>query len=285
MNLTTLNNTLMVADIIKDGYPRFRVTPSGAEGTCRYEIAWADLNTYIRGLLGELHSLGTGTVMKAPHACPNAPNLLCDEISIEPTGANSGSNGWNNAEYDYATVTARYRSAPEDDHEIIVHESIHPAMEYTTLPYRRPDDELSALTWDDADTLPVRDVEAPPKVVTLWEWEYAITRLPEDSLPANIDEHAGKVNTVAMVSHKFDLTFAIGTVLYSDVFIEDGVTWWGDRYYNITYKFLWRPPEAGEISWNLAWRGGYVHRQPIFIRGGGAFNRYQTADLTDLIFT
>ena len=287
LSLTIIPNTFAMSALIADGYPKTRATMDSGSAECLYtELPWLAIETYPEGLLGWVSSSSaTNVVLHMPHACPNWLDMLCTEIAFEPTGAATGHNVPNQAVYDYASIMARYETAPDEPLELLVSERLTPAIEFLTLPNKRPTDELSALTWDGNPwAVPARDTEAPARMIMLQQWEYTITRLPEACLPANLGAHHGKVNSAVMVSHSIKeagaaKTFAAETVLFGDYVLEDGMSWWGERYYTITYKFLVRPD-----GWNRFYRSGVVAPQQLYVRGAGAFNPYVLADLNDLIF-
>lgn len=276
LSLTVVPNTFAMSGTIGDGYPRWRGTMDMGSAECVYtHLPWTAISTYPEGLLGWVTSSGaTDVVLMMPHACPNWPDLFCTELAFDPVGKQTGHFPPQGAGYEYAQITAIYETAPKNPLEMIVDERITPAAEFLTLPN-------TSLFWDAPGVDdPLADVEAPSKLITLWEWEYTIRRLPEECLPANIYDHVGKINTAAMTSHKFGFTFAEGRVLYGNVVIEDGLNWWGDRYYTVFYKFLVRA-----YSWQLFYRGGFDTPQILYEpAAGGAFATYGEADLTDLIF-
>ena len=274
LSLTTVPNMFAMSGVIKQGYPQRRGTLDGLSAECVYELPFTAIATYPEGLLGKVaSSSATDVVLHMPHACPNVPDALCTEIAWQPVGRNTGHVAPHHAVYDHIELTAHYETAPDDPIELLVEERISPAVEFLTLPNNQ-------LYWTAGSVDPLAEVETPSKMISMWEWEYTIRRLPEACLPANIDDHLGKINTVAMVSHKFGITWPISTVLYGDVRIDDGVTQWGGRTYNIAYKFL-----VKEYSWQLFYRSSYqtpqIVRRPLAL---GVFSAYETANLTDLIF-
>lgn len=273
LSLTTVPNTFVLGNVIKDGYPQYRGTLDGGGADCVYELPWTAISTYPEGLLGKVSSSSaTDVVLHMPHACPNIPDALCTEIAYQPVGANTGYVGaW--ADYDHIQFTARYEAAPDKPVELIVDERVTPAVEFLTLPNKN-------LYWAAGSVDPLAEVEAPSQIITMWEWEYTIRRLPEACLPVNIKAHLGKINNGQMISHKFGLTFGVNTVLYGDVTIDDGITRWGGRTYTVAYKFLIKVH-----SWNLFYRGSIAAPQIVFRPLAlGVFSPYTSANLNDLIF-
>ena len=133
------------------------------------------------------------------------------------------------------------------------------------------------LFWTDADTVgtEVGANEAPTQVVPLWDYRY--TRFDVRSIPTAAVSLIGKVNSAAVTSKRYSITFAVETLLFNGSTISTDFLRDGTEVIDITYNIVYRPG-----TWNKFYREKFEEPQPIYVKDGGLFKPYVPASFTGL---
>jgi len=267
---------------LPDESPTESMADDGARATRAIKCNWADrwrladllMHAYrINGIFGTAQR----TFFK-PDFYPHRQGLFLKNISsIRPVGQSSQGDAPNLIDWkapSFAVLICEYESSDfdddttQDESEVkYADESVNIAAEYMTLPSKK-------LTWDAGETEKLGDDATASRVIRMIEWELTFTEL--GTLPQNMIDFAGTVNTAIVTSRTLGWTFGAEQLLYNglrgqrELFID------GARAWEATMSFMWRP-----FSWNKFFKPGVQAPQSVF-SGGSLFLPYPKNDFTEL---
>ncbi len=261
--------------------PRESVTHNDGTKTRILHCDWANVGDMVQYLLGRTFTTPTGMQLIPPHYYPNTPwneHYVVDAVEVEGMGYQANAVAPTVSSYQKAKLTVTYRpcliTAPGaiDWLAYIMSEEFLPAAEFRTLARRK-------LYWDNAQAEPLSDDEAPGVIDYSAEWSITMIRLPR--LPTNILAAVGTCNSAAVTSHRYGLTFAAGTLLYSPPEIEPGFNTWGTNEWTVRLKLLYRAS-----TWNKFPPAGSATPVSIYNSAGSVFYQYPlTYDFNDIIIS
>lgn len=175
--------------------------------------------------------------------------------------------------YQDALVTITYSNDEEED---LVSESLEPTAEFITLDFRR-------FRWGSVTGAPVLEGEAPGKQfkgMNLVRTHFNI----EPPLPGVLLTAMGGVNDAIYTSSLLGLAFDEETLLYQPPALSRTITTAGDRAFDITLKFSYKPE-----GWNKYYRAATgiwerMYLTPSLGAAGGVWNSYPLKDFSSLLF-
>lgn len=179
---------------------------------------------------------------------------------------------------DAAKLTINYSSetnqsegdTPEPEERTIIEESLKPNTRIITMPNRK-------LYWNNDKTNPLKNDEAPGRLIKMVDWEYTILDFPY--IPAETILYPGYVNSSAVTSTRLGLTFDAGTLLFGDPTLSRVITSAGIGSWKITYTFSFLAE-----GWNKIPRAGYDTFQPFYDEYGVQFYIYPTTNFNNFLF-
>jgi len=271
--------------------PTAQYTMRGADLEAVYRVSHASSFQTVQNLLPRLQSTGysaTGVAATATldyslgHSyfgnATSEANLRCYKVTTEPLGQ-SAAGGDGGITWDQTRLRAYYRSEPiEREIGSLEEESMDPAFEIRNMPH-------AGLFWDAAGTAtPLKPEETPKWIQQLIRWSYTIRGLP--GLPSDLLSYQDTINSAAMTSPTYNLTFPIGTVLFRAPHIVPSMGMMGAKLFDVTMEFLAKPEGAATGTWNKEVKAETSTLQTIYKSGGGgAFTRYSEKNLNDLLLS
>ena len=180
------------------GWPRWKFTEDGFDGTRKFKVLWDDAIQFSLELKGNVFTGPIGTTRILPNRFPKFPRALCLSAEAEPFGKIRDDSPDDEAVYTHAEIIAQYRvpdnidePSPEAGAEqSLITETIEPSAEFLTIP------DEGKLFYDDAQTDPVSDSGIRiGRVLVEEDWVYTIhllARIPFESFPL-----IGRVNDKA----------------------------------------------------------------------------------------
>ena len=268
-----------------DGSPDERFTKNGFEVTSRLRCAWADRLTLAKQLRGNVQQSQNLVVRFIGRRWPDFPAAIVEDVSIKPfEGLSPLSPVGNKTEYQFAELTVNYRvpdgeESPSPDETVadtLVTENLRASAEFITIP------KLD-LFFDDTATKEL-EIDGAKIIVTL-DWVYKLHQLPE--IPEGTFELIGSVNKNTMHSNKFNRNFEPETLLFNPPETDPVVTTNGDKAWNITYNFTYKP-----FGWNKKVKPGEFvevagEKQPkfvdIFTKDGVIYKFYEPKKFEKII--
>jgi len=236
------------------GYPKSRWVRGEFFGTRKLRCAWADRDD----LLAELD--GTSW----PYA-DGVDEAISREAAIEPLPAQLTADG-NMASYEYALVTVKYSTVGPQLHSLRwIDESLTPFAFA-----QRMDHEL--LAWADGTKLAYN--EAPSR--TTYGLNYMFKLYNQETVPANVYDNVGYVNANAVTAYTLNMTFPIGTLLYSSAHLSRRTSWAGSFLWDAAYYFKYHP-----WGWNTFPRAATNAYEAVQIaKTGATFLAYPTINFS-----
>jgi hypothetical protein len=152
-------------------------------------------------------------------------------------------------------------------------ETIEPTAEFLTLP-------TTGLYWDESNTLPLGEQEAPGFLMRGFDYVYRIEY--QEEIPAEALSLGGCVNNAAVISPVLGMTFAAGTLLFQPPTFErafnsgNNIPTW-----TITYRMTYKA-----VGWNNFPHvvDGELSFDPIY-DDTGAVDIYPTGDFSVIFLT
>ena len=205
-------------------------------------------------------------------------NVRAVDGTIEPFGKSS-TDATAGIKWTYAHINVNYETMPLSYVDHLIEESWDPIIEFVTMPSRK-------LYWDASQADPLKNDESPARQVHMSRWSYTIRGLR--GLPVDLGQLQGAVNSVAMYSPTYDLTFPVGTVLFKAPHIAPSQSNMGYNLLDITWEFVVREEysDAGVAqtgTWNKGYKAGTRLGQTIYDDAGAEFAQYASEDIGSLL--
>ncbi len=248
-------------------------TESGLTATRILKCAWGDRLDLSRQLLGFAHESAGQIIFTEPHRYPHDTSIVALDISLSGFGATTASGDAEISAFLHAFLTVEYGPPlyELEGERTLTSESFEGVAEFITIPNRK-------LYWD-AGGAP-REIlgadEAPGKLIKMINWVYTIHHI--FSIDAGYWNEVGKVNTLAIASPLFGITFEPETLLYNPPQLARETTTKGVKAWSMTLRFTHKAS-----GWNKSFKRGDAEPQPIFDEAGAVFRIYELGDITRLI--
>lgn len=258
------------------GSPVEDYTDDGFRATREFKVPWTNRGAFAIAMRGTATSTGGRTIITRPQVYPTFPKAAVNGCRCGPFTDRVTALGGDTttATYDFAQVTVQY-AAPKFDidgpeGETYVTESLEPAAEFLTLSHEK-------LYWNNDQTNPLAETEAPQKLIRMCEWVYTINKV--DKVPQATFSLIGYVNKNAITSRSLLVTFAAETLLYNPPRLSRSWTSDGNPTWTLEYRFTYRPE-----GWNRFYRRGVKDPSFIYTAAGVILDVYGlSTDFTDLL--
>lgn len=152
-----------------------------------------------------------------------------------------------------------------------VEETLTPTRELLTLP-------VTGLYWDDAQTEPIDDIEAPAGVVEMATWQIRFPFIP--SVPAWASNLVGRCNSGPVFSARLNRSFEAESLLFGSPVITNAIDTLGQVARSLTLNITYR-----RAGWNKFYRGGSVDPQFIYLDDGTVYRPYPPDDFTQIVIS
>lgn len=189
----------------------------------------------IRSFLGWTEVIGANIIIHRPHIYGIISNLLTAcTAATKPFGQMSQEPGDARfADYPYCRIEIGYKilesTLAAAYGQVSITETLHDAGEFVTIPTK-------GLYWGTGGGKEAIDeMDAPGKINRLLEWTIDIRGAV--AVPAGVEGHPGKVNSVEEVSSSFGYKFPPGTLLCGNPTIVKEVSFAATTY-DVTLRFL-----------------------------------------------
>lgn len=277
-NLTVPFQTTVVYEEIH-GSRREDLSDQGIRGSRTLKCAWADRITLARDLRGYTEPSGTDQIIHLPQVLPGWSNVPVSAVSISGFGASSSDGGNTTiASYAHALLDVTYQPNGSEDNQggdnPFASESIEGAAEFLKLSSEK-------LYWDNAQTEPVLDAEAPGRLIRMLDWTIQIEEMA--SLPSDLFSLVGYVNQNSAISPRFGYQFEAETLLLQPPRIRRKITTDGTGTWAVDIKLTFRPG-----GWNKFFRSGQTtsgvwNPVPMYDSSGNELKTYPTGDFATLL--
>jgi len=284
---TTVDNNYVLSDFcspavgapcgIVDGSPQEEWDANGFRATVELIVPWATRYATAFQFKGGL----SGTARVRPMRYTPFPLAVCTSVRMAP-GFTIGGISYAGVVVDpvqYLTAGCRMTVTFETvdwegghrlltDKTLNVSESLDGSADFITLP-------LKEVYWDMAAKNPLKAIEAPARCERLTIW--TLNLLNVDTLPVNLFDNAGLVNSDVLTSAKYGRTFAAETLLWLAPTVRDAASAENTRGFNVTL-----PLSHNAEGWNKFWKPGTapgtagVAKQPVYNIDGAVWKPYKT---------
>jgi len=276
-----------------EGSPRIRVNEQGTTAIRAFRVAWNDWQEFTRALIGEFRAFGLATQFLPPIDFPGLPNLIVNDLQVEPFDPGNPSGGagvtlgaQTNAYPDGgAKVTATYRTMFHEFNRSRRDLPNVPSGTFLTYSADLGSERIAvpgrAWRWADQPAVRVPDDVNPGVLVPSGVFTLRWQRVP---LPpwSQIRQLRGKLNADTFVSGTPGTVMFLGArVSRRFQFVADG------GYWNLEYTFAENTKTladgASKVGWNHYFKESAVggeHWLAIEDQDGAA--PYASGDFTQL---
>lgn len=237
-----------------------------------YENCVALINSITRKVSGTGSSITIRLPLKHSRVNARLVKVSCDGMGPIKDASNPAFRQYTQARLtlSYSSETQTNTGTAGSDGKVIIEENIRPNTRFLTIPGR-------TLYWNNDQTSPLKNDEAPGMQIRMTDWEYTIMDFPYVPNAALI--YPGYVNSATVTSSQLGYTFPAGTLLFGDpdcsrTITSEGVGGWRIRY---TFTFFAQ-------GWNKFPRAGYDTFQPIYDYNGLQFYPYPSVDFNGFLF-
>jgi hypothetical protein len=276
-NIITVAGYYMLA---VDGNPSEQVGTT-LEAQVVYVCPWASRWDFARQLRGGVTYSPDGTVLLTqPARYPYNPLLYCAEIqSMQPYSHDDTPATENGTvlQCKEAQLTAIFKTFQGSSSSAVLYtENFNACAEFITLPN-------DGLYWDAGKTIPAAAGSSPAYQLRKAEYTYTRNKAPL-TLPANVISYINCVNTNAITSRTFGVTFAVGTMLYHGPSLDEDRLADGQAALKVKMTFsimsqLWNKfPHAGAAG------SGILTFDTIYKGDGNPLKPYDSKPLEELFY-
>ena len=252
------------------GYPQERITKTDIQVTDKLQCAWEERIMLAKELLGYIAGGTVYPPQEYDFGDEPIRNVYCRDVAIDPLlGIEAG-------EYTKALLTVTYANRsydePDSGETTYISESIEPASVFMTL-------DKGGLYWDAGQTTPIKDMEAPQKIIRMGDWIYTKHFAP--SIPSWIWTHPGTINAATVKSKELAKTFLKETLLCGNPTLSREITSEGATKWSVTVRITYNPN-----TWNKFPRAsadGALAFSTIYDGAGAAKTFYDTSDFGDIV--
>ncbi len=221
--------------------PLLEIVGGEISGQRTFKVAWADRLEAVRALWGSLQVIEGVPTYTPPAHYPDFPNVLVNELRIEPLDRNSPlgltplvdfSSGTN--EFEFARITARYKNfemgtdggrKPTVPNGTILSYSSDLASEYLPVPGR-------TWRWNMTGNPQVSDDLSPGVLIPCEDIHFAWRRVPLPPWDA-IRDLRGQVNADTFLGHAAGTMLFLGARVQHDFQVTDTGLWRIDYHFKV----------------------------------------------------
>lgn len=255
------------------------ITDDGVTVSTEFICAWADRITLARDLRGWIEDVGADRIVHLPYTLSGWANQPARRVRASGFGDPVQNGDYlREVTYSKARLAVSFEATGNEsgggDDNPFVTESIEGAAEFLRLSPEK-------LYWDNAQTEPVEDVEAPGKLMRMLDWTLQITEIA--SLPSGLFNLVGFVNDATASSARFGHQFEAETLLFQPPRIVRKVNENGDGAWSLDLKFTWRA--SGWNKWHRSGQtaSGVWDPVPMYDASGNELKVYEPVDFSPVM--
>lgn len=244
-----------------------------------YRVAWDDRLTALVELLGGFTASSGTYQLWLPHRDPTFPGIYAIAANMQGEGGDGAVPEFTyHCSYEQAVIDVTYgfREYGFQGESAFIEEAMDGAAEFLTV-------KSTGLYWSAGGGVSnaVEFDEVPGLLRKMYNYSLIYHNLP--NVPSTVWDYVAKVNSGTHTSHKFNLTFAAGEMLYGMPSVREHRSPDGSTLYDISLNFTCKPG-----GWNKTVRAGYTDPQTIYIDDGGgtpydAWAPYTPADFSAVL--